>query len=157
QRLFSLLVRALDDVDDAVRLQAAYFLSLLRDRQSEPAVVATIRAVHVKRLSSGAEQSVTRAWFAGPFQDANAQFEPAHPPERGPTDLRAPYDRRAGAVKWPERRAQPASFSLRDRFGTLEQASGSLLFQLQTAMKQDALLKLDRLPIKVWHNSRPVY
>src|SRR5262249_14953142 len=72
-------------------------------------------------------------------------------------DLSATYDTRAGAVKWHELRAQPASFSLRDRFGTLEQASGYLLFQLQTAMKQDALLKLDRLPIKVWDNSRPVY
>src|SRR5205807_334377 len=56
--LFALLQQALQDPADPVRLQAAYFLSLLRDPRSEPLVAEVFKSVQVNRLANAPVRAV---------------------------------------------------------------------------------------------------
>src|SRR5262249_1763095 len=78
--LFDLLMGRLDDPADSVRLQAAYYLGLLRDPRSEPAIARAVRAVQENRLADAPLRDVTKAWAVGPFDDADRAFKQVHPP-----------------------------------------------------------------------------
>jgi putative heme-binding domain-containing protein len=156
--LFRLLMAALQDPTDAVRLQAAYYLSLLRDPRSEPAVARTFAAVQEGRLASAPRNAVENVWAVGPFPDADSGFRPAHPPEQGVIDLTARYDTPVGPAAWEKLEGKGGAFSLRR---TAKAAGPSSLYafcQLQSAARQPALfLVSSEAGVKVWHNGRPVW
>jgi putative heme-binding domain-containing protein len=101
EKLFALLVTALDDESDAVRLQAAYYLSLLNDPRSEPRVERTRRDVLLKRLAAGTETIVREAWAVGPFADGDDEtLAKPHEPEVGTLDLTATYNAAGRSIEW---------------------------------------------------------
>ena len=73
----------LDDPADPVRLQAAYYLSLLRDPQTEPAVAQVFRSVQEGRLAAAPLHEVGKVWVLGPFADGEKGFQTPHAPEQG--------------------------------------------------------------------------
>ena len=101
EMLFGLLVAALDDKTDAVRLQAAYYLSLLNDPRSEPLVEKTRREVQLRRLNNAPEALVKEAWSVGPFADGDdAALAKPHGPEQGTLDLTATYVADKRTLAW---------------------------------------------------------
>ena len=113
EALFALLSRALDDPSDAVRLQAAYWLSLLRDPRSEPQIPRTRNEVAMRRLRKAPEHPVERVWSLGPLPEAPAGSASAGPlPEQGVIDLTASYPTAAGAKTWQEAAAVQGRISL---------------------------------------------
>ncbi|MBL9081942.1 MAG: c-type cytochrome, partial [Planctomycetales bacterium] len=101
EKLFALLVTALDDKSDAVRLQAAYYLSLLNDARSEPLVEETRRDVLLKRLAAGKSLAVRDAWRLGPWPDGeDTELRKPHPPELGTLDLSASYQAGKRSIAW---------------------------------------------------------
>ncbi|HJT76386.1 MAG TPA: ThuA domain-containing protein, partial [Gemmataceae bacterium] len=155
--LFRLLMDALQDHADPVRLQAAYYLSLLRDPRSEPAVARTFAAVQEGRLAAAPLHAVQKVWTVGPFPDAADGFRTAHPPEQGVIDLTARYDTPGGPATWETAAGKGGAFDLR-RPSPSGPSSSYVFFQLQSAARQPALLLVAAEEgMKVWHNGRPVW
>lgn len=108
EKLFKLLVAALDDKSDAVRLQAAYYLSLLNDPRSEPAVDKTRRDVQLRRLNDAPETLVQEAWSVGPFADGDNQtLAKPHGPEQGTLDLTVTFASDQRTLAWEKIAASP--------------------------------------------------
>ncbi len=153
KELFALLRKMLDDPSDPVRLQAAYYLSLLRDPRTEPAVANVFRSVQEGRLASAPLHEVARAWVIGPFADGYKGFQAPHPPEQGAVDLAAEYPAAGGKLTWREQKAEDGRFL----FGPGDGASAYLFFRLQSGSRQSVLLLTgSAAALKVWHNGRPV-
>ncbi|MBA4016533.1 MAG: hypothetical protein C0483_05040 [Pirellula sp.] len=101
EKLFGLLVTMLDDKSDAVRLQAAYYLSLLNDPRSEPVVELARRDVQLRRLSNTQETSLKEAWIVGPFPDGDDMtLSKSHAPEQGTLDLTTSYSAGTRSLTW---------------------------------------------------------
>ncbi len=146
EALFALLSQALDDPSDAVRLQAAYWLSLLHDPRSEPKIEGTKNEVAMRRLQRAPEHTVDRVWSLGPLAGA------ATPPEQGVIDLTATYKTADGAKAWQEAAAVHGMIPVG---GGKSPAGGDvyLYSQLQSGTRQEGLLAIDWPgPIKAWHN-----
>lgn len=94
EMIFGLLVAALNDTDDRVRSQSAYFLSLLNDSRSEPGVAATRRDLQLRKLQAASEFAVERAWLVGPFSSSDTKG-PFPGSDSGLVDLAAVYGGRA--------------------------------------------------------------
>jgi putative heme-binding domain-containing protein len=151
QELFDLLLRALEDKDERVQLQAAYFLALLRDPRSEPLVARVRLAIQAKSLAGAARHGVDKLWLVGPFTDGDQGFQNVHPPEQGAIDLSAEY---AAKCVWQETASKEGRFALPAQ----ERSSCYLYFQMQSSTRQTALLLLGGAgAVKVWHNGRPVW
>ncbi|MGC3969528.1 MAG: TIM barrel protein [Pirellulales bacterium] len=143
-RWFDLLVAALDDPSDAVRLQAAYYLSLLNDPRSEPLVEKTRRDVLLKRLEIGPEVVVRNAWRVGPFPDVDvaAPWKP-HAPEEGTLDLSASYDLAGQSLAWEQ-----VELGTDEPTSELSQAGGVrhswyYVFRIDGDARRPALFSLD--------------
>src|SRR5206468_2595127 len=100
QQLFELLLKRLDDDDQQVRDQAAYFLSLINDPRSEPLVTKTRKESAEKRLAAAPIKPVSRVWAAGPFADGDKGFQTTHAPEEIAIDLSAEYQGAGRKVGW---------------------------------------------------------
>jgi hypothetical protein len=158
QALFDLLRRALNDAADPVRLQAAYFLSLLRDAKSEPEVAAVFNAVQENRLAAAPLRTVDRVWMAGPFDDGGQGFKQAHAPEQGAIDLSADYPTKAGKVAWQELAGKDGVLDPPPPVAARGRGSVYFFFRLQSAVRQPALLVAETAAgLKVWHNGRDVW
>ena len=84
KELFGLLQNMLDDPSDPVRLQAAYYLWLLRDPRTEPAVVARVSVGAGGPPGGGAvARRVGKVWAVGPFADGEKGFQAPHRRSRG--------------------------------------------------------------------------
>lgn len=145
------------DQDDAVRLQAAYFLSLLSDDDIEPRIARARREVAVRRLSVFGWRNVSAAWMLGPFDSAAAD---SVRPENGPIDLAAGYVSADGPLSWQVSQARAgklaAAADRRDPGKTTDQSVIYLHFKLQSATRQHALLEVSGArQAALWHNGRP--
>ena len=158
QRLFDLLVERLDDESEAVRLQAAFYLSLLNDPHSEPLVGKVRTDVADRRLPTAPLQSVAKVWLAGPFPDGAGGFETVHPPETGPIELTAEYPVDGGNRSWKEVKRGPRFFDFGVMFGTVDHASYYAYLRLQSARAQRVhLLVGSGDGVKVWHDGALVW
>lgn len=142
--LFDLMTRALKDPAERVRLQAAYFLSLVRDARTEPLVAATVREVREGRLANAAVKTVNRAWLAGPFAANEA------PIGGGPVDLTAEYATARGKVAWREQ-ALPLT-----KAPFVGPGAYYVFFHLQSGVRQPLRLDVAAPAVKAWHNGRPL-
>jgi putative heme-binding domain-containing protein len=140
EKLFSLLLKALDDEDDLVRSQAAYYLGWLRDPRSEPKIAAVRLDLRTKGLKTAPAASVTEAWSIGRFATAETAVE------RGPIDLAAKVSNRSWEV-------------VKTDFHGISLVNGKGLaygwFRIQSRERQTALLDGVR-DIDLWHNGRLV-
>jgi putative heme-binding domain-containing protein len=142
--LFELLLARLKDRSDPVRAQAAYFLGLLRDPRSEPAVAETLRDLREGVIARLPLRPVERAWVVGPFPK---DVKPPASPEEGAVDLEATYRIAKGSVSWQE---------VRSTGGFTANGEGSvyLFFQLHAPSRQTVQLAMKGPAAKVWHNGR---
>ena len=125
KELFGLLQKMLGDPADPVRLQAAYYLSLLRDPQTEPAVAHVFRSVQEGRLAAAPLHEVGKAWVIGPFGDGEKGFQAPHPPEQGAVDLAAEYAEAGGKLTWQEKKAEDNRFTFGGADGAAPPTSSS--------------------------------
>jgi putative heme-binding domain-containing protein len=147
--LFDLLSRGLHDPAEEVQLQAAYFLSLLRDPRTEPAVAKVFREVSERRLSGVPLRSVAKVWLAGPF----AADDPG--PEAAAIDLTAEYTTAIGKTTWRPIEGKDGTFALSSAEGPRGTPWHYLYLQLQSGSRQPAMLLIDtKFGATVWHNGR---
>gem|GEM_PF-314846 len=135
EELYAALVTAVADRSDRVRLQAAYYLSLLNDSRSESLVEKTRRDVQLRRLANAKETAVRRFWKIGPFADGDdRRLEKPHGPETGNLDLSA----RFGSLAWQKVDGpSPAEPSETAPDGS---ESSYLYFRVDSRARQSALL-----------------
>jgi putative heme-binding domain-containing protein len=155
ETLFALLAARLADENEKVRLQAAYFLSLLNDERTEP-VIARVRSdIHKTRLATAPITAVRAAWAVGAFPDGKEGFGTRHAPESGPFDSTAKFPLAGGKpLFWKQ--IQPAGnrfFDFREDFAALPGTSSYTLIRLESGSRQsiELLLGTDG-GFKVWLN-----
>ncbi len=142
QALFDLLIVLLKDPAEPVRLQSAYFLSLLKDARTEPLVAGVFREARAGRVASAAPRAVGKVWAAGPFAAGES------PIEGSAVDVSAEVATARGKVAWRELAAGPGGFFLPDK------GDYYLFFCLQSVARQPVLL--DVAAARAWHNGRLV-
>lgn len=153
---FALLLASLEDRDERVQQQAAYWLSLLNDPRSEPAIARLKLAIQVKGLAGAPVQPIARAWSVGPFSDTEhaERFTKPHAPEEGAIDLAVEY---AGKLRWQEAAAIDGRFD-RATADRSTPSSSYLYFRLQSVSRQAAVLAVGKeSTVKIWHNGRAVH
>ncbi len=154
RELVAALVARLDDDDPRVSEQAAYFLSLLDDKNLNPLVARSRRSVVLRSLEHAPETTIANVWQIGPFDDGDAGWATAHAVERGPIDVAQPRGqwRRVARVAASRRRAVRACGQpLRPNDVELS------LFSLADA--RAAARGVERAANsapKLWHNGRPL-
>ena len=146
EELFTLLFNALDDRDDLVRSQTAYYLGWLRDARSEPKVAGVRLDLRTRGLKDHPVIAVNRVWLIGRFADATA----GKGIERGPIDLSAPVPCGTGKYDWQQVAGSVGTFNLPGGTGTVYLTVG-----LQSRDRQPALLAASG-SAAIWHNGRPV-
>lgn len=157
KELVRLLAGALADRALAVRLQAAYSLSLLNDLQLEPRVAAVRRQAEREKLAAAPSQAVARLWTIGPFADGAEGFDRAHPPEQGAVDLAAVYTNESSKAAWRTVEGPGGRFEFAAEGPSGQPASRYVYFQLQSIRRQPALVELNaNFAARLWHNGRPV-
>ena len=158
RQLFDLLVKLLDDPADPVRLQAAYYLSLLRDPKTEPAVAKVFRSVQENRLAATPLHEVGKVWVLGPFADGEKGFQTPHAPEQGAVELAAEYPAADGKkASWQELKADAGRFDVGRLFPGRDGESAYLFFRLESGSRQPVLLLTGSdAGLKAWHNGRLV-
>jgi putative heme-binding domain-containing protein len=151
KELFDLLSRGLKDSSEVVRLQAAYFVSLLRDPRTEVEVARVFAEVRERRLADVPVRNVGKAWAVGPFAADDAG------PESGAVDLTTEYTTAMGKVVWRELDGKDGVFTLPKAEGPRGTPLHYLCFRLQSPARQTALLTArSDMGVKVWFNGRPV-
>jgi putative heme-binding domain-containing protein len=157
ERLFALLSERLTDDDEAVRLQAAYFLRLLGDARSEPAVAKVVEESEERRLAVAPLKGIGRVWLAGPFADVGRGFATIHPPEVGPVDVSAVYSQGDTKLAWKEV-DNAAHLDLARAFAAPSDASFYAYFRMETARRERVRLMVGSDDgVKVWLNGRDVW
>ncbi|MBL9122504.1 MAG: ThuA domain-containing protein [Planctomycetaceae bacterium] len=155
QELFALLQGSLNDADDQVALQGAYYLSLLNDASTEPAIVAARQRIERARLLAAPRGAVDRAWYLGPLAVDTENPSAAGLPEAGPIDLTAEFQSGGQKLAWRELAASAdGKFSPAVAAGQ-NRAAHYLYCRLQTSRAQRALLEASGADsISLWHNGR---
>jgi putative heme-binding domain-containing protein len=153
-QLAGLLARLLDDEDNQVRLQAAWYLSLLRDESYEPAITRAWVEVRGTRVSGFGARPVQNLWLAGPFEEpAAGPLKPAHGPEQGAIDLAAEYAGAKGKLGW--RLVHRADGRFEETGAPFDRASHYVHFRLDAFESQLAALDLATSGrVLAWHNGR---
>ena len=156
EQLFALLLKALDDPSERVRLQAAYFLGLLRDPRSESKIEAVRRVIAIAKLQAAPTLNIREAWCMGPFasqlqQKASTATDAA--PESGSIDLTTKYRGQA----WERRAADRVLL----RAGSMEPNAEApwlyIYFSVQSRVKQQGLVSVAAgLERRLWVNGREV-
>ena len=157
EQLFALLEVRLGDESEAVRSQAAYFLSLLNDARTEP-LIARIRTDITQRKLSLAELNlVPKVWVVGPFDDLGNGFKTVHEPEKSIPDPGAKYQTGNLQLAW-QPVAVKRQVNFRQLFGPCDDMSCYIYFRLESSRKQLATLEVGSDDgIKVWHNGKLVW
>ncbi len=157
QRLFEMLLASTRDADRGVRLQAAYFLSLLNDPRSEPVVNKVVTADQERRLNIARLSNVTTAWLVGPFDDGDQGFSRKHAPQEGAVDLAAKYTEGDQELSWQQQQTQ-RQFDLAALYGNVDRRSVYAYFRMESGQKQRAHLLLGSDDgIEAWHNGRQIW
>jgi putative heme-binding domain-containing protein len=157
EALFALLRERLEDPGEGVRLQAAYFLSLLDDPRSEPVLHKLRKTTERGRLANAPLRSLGRAWGIGPFADDSRGLSHVHPPETGPLDLTATYRSGTKTLAWRAVK-NDHMFDFIETFGPSPDASFYAYCRIESPIAQQMML----LPgsddgLKIWHNGRIVW
>jgi putative heme-binding domain-containing protein len=157
ETLFALLHDRLSDSSDAVRLQAAHFLSLLNDPRSEPEIGVLRKQTERRRLVNAPLKQLGRAWVIGPFGDDGRGLSAVHPPEEGPIDLSATYRSQSKTLAWQTMK-NDRNFDFIKLSGACADASFYLYCRVESPVRQQMML----LPgsddgLKIWHNGRVVW
>jgi putative heme-binding domain-containing protein len=143
EALFAALVERLDDSSDRVRLQAAYYLWLLKDPRSEPLVEKTRREVQLKRLQTATHYQVEKAWtLLGGLGNDPASRDLL----QGRVDLSARY---GGRLKWEE---EPVLAFVKTPKGV----SSYRYFRVASGVRQRALLSVSGEHSFAWQNETPL-
>jgi hypothetical protein len=155
--LFAALLRMTDAASEPARLQSAYYLSLLRDPNSEPAVARTFQSVLQGRLAGAPLHEVSKVWAVGPFADGQKGIQETHAPEQGAVELTAEYPAANGKkLAWQELKADGDHFDL-NHLSASGPHSSYLFFRLQSGVRQSVLLLTGSAGgLKVWQNGRLV-
>jgi len=152
EELFAALMKALDDPSERVRLQAAYFLSLLRDPRSEPKIEAVRRAITIAKLTAAPSLHVREAWCMGPFASQlqqKASTATTSAPESGSIDLTTKFQNQA----WEKRKASHVLL----RGGLSDPPWLYVYFSVQSRVKQPGLVSVAAsLERQLWVNGREV-
>jgi putative heme-binding domain-containing protein len=157
EALFALLRERLDDSAEPVRLEAAYFLSLLNDPRVEPAIARLRKRTERGRLANAPLKSLGRAWAVGPFDDGPSGLSSIHPPETGPPDLSETYRSGPKSLTWQPMK-NDRMFDFVRKFGPSANSSFYAYCRIETPIAQPLML----LPgsddgLKIWHNGRAVW
>ncbi|MCH2126604.1 MAG: galactose-1-epimerase [Pirellulaceae bacterium] len=157
EALFEVLLSRLQDTDGQVRLQAAHFLSLLKDDRAEPGIEQARALTQRQRLQTAPITEVHTVWTVGPFADGDEGFSRIHTPETGAVDLSTTYDTGANTLAW-EQMTKTAMFDFRQQFGHADNTSRYVYFRLESPRRQQVIF----MPgsddgMRVWHNGRLVY
>jgi putative heme-binding domain-containing protein len=157
ETLFELLRDRLSDSSDAVRLQAAHFLSLLNDPRSEPEIAVLRKQTERHRLVNASLKQLGRAWAIGPFADGGRGLSAVHPPEEGPIDLSATYRSQSKTLAWQTVK-NDRNFDFVKLSGPCADASFYLYCRIESPVRQQMML----LPgsddgLKIWHNGQVVW
>ena len=136
ERLFGLLLRRLDDLDERVRLQAAHFLHVLNDPRSEPRVKKVRLQSNSDRLRRTRKRVVSEIWLAGPFDDADQGFDRQHPPENGAIDLATCYESGERTIGWRRQKRGRRLYEFAKIDGPSEKSSYYAYFRLNAFRAQ---------------------
>jgi len=157
ETLFALLVARLKDPSEAVRLQAAHFLSLTRDARSEPLVEVVRVESQQQRLKRAPIRGISELWVAGPFADREAGFETVHPPETRAVDLAGTYKSDGRTIKWSKLKSS-RMFDFHKRYGDTDGASCYAYLRLISPRRQQVLITPGSDDgLKVWVNGTVVH
>ena len=159
EQLFRLLVRMVDDRNEPVRRQSAYFLSLLNDPRSEPIVARVVKELDQNRLE-GAPLSFLKAvpesWAVGPFDDGSKGFDTPHDPELRPVDLAEVYSTGVSELSW--KRVEGGYLDFGKTLGSMDSASYYGYFVLESGTAQTIMFFVGSNDgVKVWHNGNLVW
>ncbi|MFO0946249.1 MAG: LamG-like jellyroll fold domain-containing protein [Planctomycetota bacterium] len=154
RKLFDLLITRLDDAEDSVRLQSAYFLSLLKDPKSEPLIAKARERSLQTRLAKYKPRSPAEVWTLGPFNDGEKGLETPHPPEKGPIDLSMEYRDNNESRTWRKAPLQ-GGLDLHALASNVSSSSVYVYFRFQSIDAEKISLELKtEAPRKAWHNGR---
>ena len=163
QQQFDLLLNCLSDKSETVRLQAAYFLSLLKDKRSEAKILRVRNEAAEGRLASAKPAPVNHVWMSGTFPDLEASgpdrhnLDRQHPPETGVVDVTESYGSGPSQIGWKKLSSQTGDYS------SYVEPSGSpqsvyALFYVDSPAEQQFWLELATDgAAKVWQNGRHVW
>ncbi len=146
--LFLALRERLADVSEPVKLQAAYWLSLLRDARTEPAVAKTYADVQKNRLARAPSRTADALWLL-PGLEVKA-------PVLGPAaiDLSAEHQGAGGKSRWAPLTSTGGAFQIAPDAGSVAYA----YVQVQSATRQQAVLRVPSpRAVKLWYNGRLVW
>lgn len=156
EELFAALMKALDDPSERVRLQAAYFLSLLRDERSEAKIEAVRRAIAIAKLKAAPSLHVRDAWCMGPFKSQlqqKASTATTVAPESGSIDLTTKFQGQA----WENRKASHVVLRAGSSEPNAEAPWLYVYFSVQSRVKQPGLVSVAAfLERRLWVNGREV-
>jgi putative heme-binding domain-containing protein len=145
ESLFHKLMTALVDTEEPVRLQAAYYLSLLNDPRSEPAIAEVTSEAEIRKLRAVAPRAVDALWILGPV-DASRSKET----ESSAVDLGKKYD----GLGWLMVSSDSGEYPLAASPNRVEYA----LFRLQSQRPSRAIATIAcDTAISVRLNGRSVY
>ncbi len=157
EQLFALLEVRLGDESEAVRSQAAYFLSLLNDARTEPLIARIRTDIAQRKLNLADINLVPKVWVVGPFDDLAKGFKTIHEPEKSIPNPGAKYQSGNLQLEWnPVTVKRQINFL--DLFGPCDGKSSYVYFRLESSRKQLATLEVGSDDgIKVWHNGKLVW
>ncbi len=160
---FDLLLESMGDKNETVRLQAAYFLSLLKDQRSEPGIAKVRTEATEGRLVSAKPIPVSQVWMCGPFSDPAAtekgkhDLRRKHPPEQGTVDLTTSYSDKARAIRWSKVSSDSGDYSTH-LAAKSALFSTYLLFDIQSRGQQQIWLEFSTDGAgAVWQNGRSIW
>jgi putative heme-binding domain-containing protein len=156
ERMFDHLMSCLNDSDQQVRLEAAFFLRLLNDKRSEPLIEKVLEQNAEQRLAvSGKMRKISKVWLAGPFPDGTNFFSVIHPPEAGAIDLLSKMTVADRSISWQRATNDGRMFDLTGKYGPCDHSSWYAHFRLESGSAQPAMLLIGSDDgVKVWQNGR---
>ena len=132
KELFAALLRMLDGSSEPARLQSAYYLSLLRDPRSEPAVARTFQSVLEGRLAARRSTRSARFGRSALLRMAKRAFRRRIRRSRGRLNSRPSIPTTNGKkLSWQELKADGGRFDV-SRLSASGGGSCYLFFRLQS-------------------------
>jgi putative heme-binding domain-containing protein len=157
ERLFALLLGALNDASDANRLQAAFFLRLLNDPRSELRIAEVQANVASHRLAAAPLRPIEAVWCLGPFPEGKGASAAAIDPERGPVDLNQKYRAGTATLEWTGLAAHGEDLDLSKQMPRMGAASFYIYTRLDAQARQLGELQISgAVETAVWLNGKRV-
>jgi putative heme-binding domain-containing protein len=145
KKLKALLVSALDSPDEKISTQAAYYLSLLREKIIDADLQLREAKRNIARVKArNVSQTITRAWVVGPISFGLIGDRDRFP-ENGPIDLSAPYGRPNDPKFWTQTDLAKVKLEL-DEAGPF----AYVYFRIQSSRRQTMVFP--DLGPPLWHN-----